>query len=48
MNNIDNKKRKDREPQTIKVNIEPIDKVVTQKIAIAFSKIIEKIKEKHL
>jgi hypothetical protein len=48
INNTDNKKRKDREPQTIKVNVDSIDESVSQKIAIAFSTIIQKIKERHL
>lgn len=47
INNID-KKRKNRESQTLKTIIHPIDDTVSQKIAIAFSTIIQKIKDKHL
>jgi hypothetical protein len=47
INNIDGK-RQNRNFQTIKTNIHPIDNIVSQKIAVTFSTIIQKIKERHL
>jgi hypothetical protein len=48
MADINNKKRKDRDPQVIKVNIHPIDGEVLQQISTTFNVIVNKIKEKHL